>query len=107
MSCYHLPRAWRHECRVFVKQQSGSLHCIETTKTLLKMTRRLQVNNLKDATVYVLPKNGDLSATYMLLNSPYPNCISDDMDISEVDTCFGKAFMLKNVTGTLEVVDTK
>lgn len=106
-SVYHLPRAWRHECRVFVEKNkgTGSLHCVEAISTQMGIARRLRLEGLQNATLYVLPKNGDLSTMHVLLNSPYPHYITDDFIQSEVDTLFGPALKIEDVTGTLLVVD--
>lgn len=103
---YHLPRAWRHECRVFVSQEEvGSIHAIEAISTQMGVERRIQVNGLKDATVYVLPKNGDVDKTYAVLNSQYPHFVSQDYESSVEDTVFGKAIKYTNISGTLLVMD--
>lgn len=103
---YHFPRAWRHECRVFVEQESmNSIHAIEAISTQMGIGRRIQVSGLKNATVYVLPKNGDVEKTYAMLNSPYPHFVGEAYESSVVDTVFGKAIKYTNISGTLLVMD--
>ncbi len=105
---YHLPRAWRHECRVFVEKQAegfGSLHCIEAISTKIDVRRRLQVNGLKNATLYFLPENGCPENSSFLLNSYYPHCVGQECRHSVVDTCYGKALKLEDVTGTVLFMD--
>ncbi len=105
---YSMPRAWRHECRVFVKQSSqNSLHAIEAISTQMGVDRRIQVEGLKDATVYVLPKNSDPDKTYFTLNSIYPHFVSKPFNSEIVDTVFGKAYKLTDITGTLLVMDKR
>ena len=103
---YHLPRAWRHECRIFVEQESmNSIHAIEAISTQMGVERRIQVNGLKNATVYLLPKNGDVDKTYAMLNSHYPHFVSEEYESSVEDTVFGKAIKYTNISGTLLVMD--
>lgn len=103
---YHLPRAWRHECRIFVTQESGnSIHAIEAISTQMGVERRIQINGLKNATVYVLPKNGDVNKTYAMLNSKYPHYVSEEYSSEVVDTVLGKAIKYTDITGTLLVMD--
>lgn len=104
---YQFPRAWRHECRVFVTKNEGadSLHCIEAIATQMGTARRLRVEGLQNATLYILPKNGDLNSMHALLNSPYPHYVSEEFKQSQVDTVFGPALKIEDVTGTLLIVD--
>ena len=106
MALYHFPRAWRHECRVFVQQEStGTLHAIEAISTAMGVERRIQVNGLKNAVVYVLPKNGDPERTYLLLNSHYPHFVGEPLCQTVEDTVFGPALRVENVSGTLLIMD--
>ena len=103
---YHMPRAWRHECRVFVSQEKQrSIHAIETISTQMGVERRIEVNGLENATVYVLPKNGDVDKTYAMLNSPYPHFVSEKYESSVEDTVLGKAIKYSNISGTLLIMD--
>ncbi len=103
---YRMPRAWHNECRVFVDQkEESSLHCIEAISSQMGTERRLRVDGLKNATVYVLPKNNDPEKTYMMLNSVYPHFVTKPFEQTVVDTVFGKALKLEDITGTLLVVD--
>ncbi|MBE6762535.1 MAG: hypothetical protein E7551_09685 [Ruminococcaceae bacterium] len=106
IASYHLPRAWRHECRIFVSQENqNSIHAIEAISTQMGVERRIQVNGLKNATVYVLPKNGNPDKTYAMLNSIYPHYVSQPYESSVEDTVFGKAIKYTNISGTLLVMD--
>ncbi len=103
---YHMPRAWRHECRVFVSQENkNSIHAIEAFCTQIGLERMIQVNGLDNATVYVLPKNGDPDKTYAKLNSKYPHYVSQEYESSVEDTVFGKAIKYSNISGNLIVMD--
>ena len=103
---YHMPRAWRHECRIFVNQDSmNSIHAIEAISTQMGVERRIQINGLKNATVFILPKNGDVNKTYAMLNSKYPHFVSEDFESSVEDTVLGKAIKCTNISGTLLVMD--
>ena len=103
---YNMPRAWRNECRIFVKQTaSNSLHAIENISTQMGVERRIKVEGLKDATLYILPKKGNPDNTYAMLNSVYPHFVSEPYKSETKETVFGKAIKISNVTGTLLVVD--
>jgi len=59
---YRLPRAWRHECRVFVQQNvDGVLSCREETSVAMGVRRRFAVNGLRNANLVFYPEtNPDL-----------------------------------------------
>jgi len=59
-STYTLPRAWHHECRVFVQQkQNGPLSCSEICPLERRhLKRHLAVTRLIDATVRFYPEPG-------------------------------------------------
>ena len=67
--------------------------------------RRIQVDGLENATLYVLPKNGDVDKTYAMLNSPYPHFVSEKYESSVEDTVLGKAIKYSNISGTLLIMD--
>lgn len=103
---YNMPRAWRNECRIFVKQTAAnSLHAVEDISTQMGVERRLKVEGLKNATVYVLPKCNDVNKTYCVYNSVYPHFVSEPYKKSIEETVFGKAIKCENITGTLLIVD--
>lgn len=104
-SVYRFPRAWRNECRVFVQQDGGVLGCKEMAPVSFTRCRRLVVSGLKNATVYVLPPCGDIEKTELLLNSKYPYFVGDPMGIQTVDTVFGQALCVKNISGDLLISD--
>ena len=83
----------------------NSIHAIEAISTQMGVERRIQINGLKNATVYVLPKNGDVNKTYAMLNSKYPHFVSEDFESSVEDTVLGKAIKCTNISGTLLVMD--
>ena len=105
-SVYRLPRAWRNECRVFVRQRDGGvLGCRERAPVSFTQRHKLEVNGLKNADVYVLPLDGDLERTELLLNSEYPHVVGEPMEVNTVDTVFGRALRVRNVTGSLQISD--
>jgi hypothetical protein len=55
-ACYRLPRAWHHECRVFVAQRQGEVACEEQVSGASGITRRLRLSGLKDANVCFYPE---------------------------------------------------
>jgi hypothetical protein len=58
-SVYHMPRAWRRECRCFVDQSAeGEISCVERTSEEPGIRRRLLLAGLTDATVRFYPETG-------------------------------------------------
>lgn len=99
---YHMPRAWQYECRVFVEQKSDRVvNCTEAISTQMGIKRRIAISGLKDATLYILPENNDVSKMHILLNSKYPHFVGDEVKQAVVDTVFGKALKVEGATGTL------
>ncbi|MBR6694019.1 MAG: hypothetical protein IKL62_03625 [Clostridia bacterium] len=99
---YHMPRAWRHECRVFVTNgKKGVVHAKDNIATAYKIKRRMIVEGLEDATVYVIPYS-DPEKTFFLLNSNFPHFVSQTPFTYElVDSVFGKVYKLTGITGKL------
>ena len=103
---YRMPRAWRHECRVFVETaENGMVHAKENIPCAYGIERRIMVSGLKNATVYVLPKKNEPPKTYCLLNSNFPHFVSDPFECELTDTVFGPAYKLTNITGNLLISD--
>ncbi len=102
---YRMPRAWRHECRVFIKNGAKRVvHAKDHISTAYGIKRRIMVEGLENATVYVIPaENPD--DTFMLLNSKYPHFVSQPFDCCLVDSDFGKVYKLTNITGSLLISD--
>ncbi len=103
---YHMPRAWRHECRVFVENHEGGvIHAKETIPTAYGVERRILVENLKNATVYVIPKKGNPEKTFFMLNSEYPHFVSQPFTCELTESPFGKVYKLCNISGNLLISD--
>ncbi|TVR55543.1 MAG: hypothetical protein EA426_15180 [Spirochaetaceae bacterium] len=67
---YHFPRAFRHEARVFLDEQSaGVVSCAEVPPIMVGVSRRILVRNLKGATVRFLPVPGHEHTTSFYLGS--------------------------------------
>ena len=99
---YNLQRAWRHECRVFVENGAKTvMHAKDHIATAYGIKRRMVVEGLVDATVYVIPFSTPEKTTF-LLNSNYPHFVSQTPFTYElVDSPFGKVYKLTGITGTL------
>ncbi len=99
---YHMPRAWRHECRVFINNGSkGVVHARERIATAYGIRRRIMVDGLDNATVYVIPYS-DPEKTFFLLNSDFPHFVSQTPFSYElVDSPYGKVYKLTGITGHL------
>ncbi len=100
---YHFPRAFRRECRVFVEQESGVVSMTEYGPVSAIMRRRMLVEGLCNATVYVFPENGRPEKCELLLNSTKPNSTGEPFDYELMSTVWGKAYRVSGVTGHLLV----
>lgn len=85
---YHFPRAWRHECRVFVEQSTGTASAIETCPAQVGVTRRLWVRGLENATVRFFPPSGSGPVT-LWLNPEWPHISGQRVPLREVKTPHG------------------
>ncbi len=54
---YHFPKSEHRECRLFVKQQSGTVGCKEVAPVSAQFRRTITLSGLKDAEVYCLAEN--------------------------------------------------
>jgi len=105
-STYRMPRAWRQECRVFVKQNSDNvLACKERDPVSYLQRHKWLVTGLQDATVYVLPKNGKIEKLELLFNSQSPYVVGKPFTSSVVDTPYGKAICAEHITGSIQISD--
>ena len=103
---YNMPRSWRKECRVFFEQEENSIiSCREMPAVSNLVERRVKVGGLKNATVYVLPKNGYENKTLTQLDHCFPYDKTRDVEQKIVDTPYGVAIKLENVTGVLTISD--
>ncbi|OAM90471.1 hypothetical protein OH491_01735 [Termitidicoccus mucosus] len=85
---YRMPRAWRHECRVFVGQTSGVASATESCPAQVGVTRRLWIRGLKDAVVRFFPMAGSGPVT-LWLNPEWPHIGGQSVPLREVATPHG------------------
>lgn len=103
---YRMPRAWQHECRIFVTGADGlKFSCREKAPVSYRQRHRLIVTGLVDAVVYVLSDTLYGDYTELLLNSKAPYLVGEDFIYERVDTIYGPAICAKHITGTLIVSD--
>jgi hypothetical protein len=101
-SVYNMPRAWRSECRVFVKQEKESvISCIEYPPVSYIMHRRIQIKGLKNAEIRYYVEKDYENKTEILLNTEYPHIVGDSVkyELEKDDT--GIYLVAYNITGTL------
>ena len=55
-ACYSFPRAAHHECRAFVKQQSGKVRAKELPSVNAKYRRKILITGLVDAALSLVPE---------------------------------------------------
>jgi len=100
-STYTMPRAWHRECRVFVEQADDSkLACREMLSGHYGVRRRIQIQNLQNATVRFYPETGTEERVAMVVNSPYPY-VENAVEFSREDGPPGCHCLARDVTGTL------
>lgn len=98
---YHLPRAWRHECRLFIDQTGGVASTAESCPAQVGVTRRLWLRGLSDATVRFFPPPNHGPVT-LWLNPPWPHIGGERTPLRDVSTPHGSIFeTTARVSGTL------
>ena len=97
---YNFPRSFNRECRVFVKQaENGPISMSEYGPVSMVMKRRVLLEGLKNATVYVFPEEGKELKCELLMNSTKPNIVGEEINYELIDTEWGKAYRIENVSG--------
>jgi len=98
---YHLPRAWRHECRVFVDQSDDAeLSCVETVLTRTGFSRCQLITGLRDAKVTLYPGMGHNA--HILLNPKSPCVTGEPFEKEVLDN--GLRVICHHITGSLRVM---
>ncbi|HHV51457.1 MAG TPA: hypothetical protein GXX54_07115 [Clostridiales bacterium] len=97
---YFMPRAWHHECRVFIEQEGGTVSCREYPPVSAFKRRRISVTGLKNAVLRILPEKGQEETMEVLLNSEYPFVLSEEYSGRWIDTPYGRCYEAENLTGT-------
>lgn len=98
---YHMPRAWRRECRVLVEQKQGVVSCTEHHAESIKFKRRLWVNGLEDATVTFLPEPGYESITTFQINPLWPHVNGPFVQMTNTQNFLGNVIKATHLTGNL------
>lgn len=108
---YQMPRAWRKECRVLVKQKHGTVGCSESCDPHYTVScpdqhsdhapvkRRLWVTGLEDATVTFLPEPGYEENTTFQVNASWPFVNGPFAELEHGDNFLGKTITAKSITG--------
>ncbi|MEW6355849.1 MAG: hypothetical protein AB1696_05975 [Planctomycetota bacterium] len=93
---YHMPKAWKHECRVFVEQKEDSVvSCKERHCGEVNVRRRLLMNGLKNATVRFYPEPGT-EADVKMLRNPKPPFLEGDFVTFARE---GRCLVAENISG--------
>ena len=104
-STYQLPRAWNHECRVFVDQADGSepLSCIEDTPRDNRYYRHIRIRGLQNAVVTILPYPGyeDRVKISGGVERYDTDREGNPVDKALVRTPYGPAWICRNISGSL------
>lgn len=101
---YHFPRSFHRECRVFVEQEeNGSISMSEYGPVSVIMKRRILLEGLKNATIYVFPQDHREGKCELLLNSLKPNIVGEPYEYEHVETPWGNALRAEQVSGQILV----
>ncbi len=102
-SAYTMPTAWSRECRVFVEQESGLVGCKEMHSGEVNISRRMEINGLKDAKVRIYPPT-DITEDqfHAYVNAQYP-WRKGAIAFKKGDPSFGFHYEIEEVNGTLVV----
>lgn len=99
---YNFPRSFHRECRVFVQQEkTGIISMIEYGPVSIIMKRRVVLEGLKDAIIYVFPEEGKEAKCELLLNSEKPNIVGEPFMYELVTTKWGNAYRAEHVSGSV------
>ncbi len=110
---YQMPRAWRKECRVLVKQKGGTagcsescdphytVSCTEQHSGHVPVKRRLLVTGLEDAIVTFLPEPGYEKNTTFQINASWPFVNGPFAKLEHGSNFLGKTIIAKNLTGSV------
>ena len=101
-ACYRMPRAWRHECRVFVEQSGGVVSCIEKTAEMIGLKRRLRVTGLENATVRIFPQRNDRPVS-IVANGSYPYFEGPFPPVCRCDDARGRYLQVAGICGELVI----
>jgi len=101
-STWRLPKAWRHECRVFVEQgENGLLSCAEEASEMHGIKHRRRVRGLRGATVRFYPEPGTEDRVRFLRNPERPYLVGDFAAPVRELRPEGLALRVDNVNGDL------
>ncbi|MFZ4725529.1 MAG: hypothetical protein ACOYMD_08775, partial [Paludibacter sp.] len=107
-STYTMPTAWNRECRFFVEQNSGIVSLKELSSGELGISKRFQINGLKNATVRIYPENNITTQQFHAYINVYQKFeypwFGGDIPFKTGDEKLGKYFVVENVTGELVVI---
>lgn len=99
---YHMPRAWRRECRVFVEQESGEVGCrVRSTSESIDVNRRLLVTGLRDAVLRFFHEPGTAASVKLLSRPVWPYLTGDFLTAEVRSDRLGEYHELRGLSGDL------
>ncbi len=99
---YLLPPAWHNECRIFVKQASGTkVECRELPAVHFGVSRRLLVTNLKNAVLRFYPVSGTEKQVKILTDPAFPYLVGAFKTPKRVSGADGVYMEVGPVTGEI------
>jgi hypothetical protein len=101
-SSYRFPKSWNRECRVFVEQHDGIVSCREMAPVEFKVSRKIGISGLNNATVRVYPEGEDQYYKAMPQNNHYP-AEEIILESTKGNDFEGTYYEYKNVTGELVI----
>jgi hypothetical protein len=101
-STYHMPKAWRRECRVFVDQREDSeISCLEQFPGMVGVSRRIALTGLSNATVRFFFEPGG-EAKVAFLRNPRAPYLKGDFVKPEMEAFpEGNCLAVKDISGSL------
>ena len=99
---YHMPRACRYECRVFIDRQTeGVLSCTEQPSIQIDIKRRILVTGLNDARIRFYPETGASETTRILRNPQFPFLTGDWVTTTRKKDHLGDYLQADHITGSV------
>lgn len=101
---YAFPKAWQHECRVFIEQSDTlSVGCRVRHSGLTGIRRRLEIVGLEQATVRFFHEPGTAGSVEMRLNSQVPCLVGELAEFEEKRDALGSYLEARGITGQMMI----
>lgn len=99
-SSHVFPRAQRRECRVFLRQATGTISCREEISCEIGITRRCRIIGLNEGTLVFFPPAGAVRVTFQN-DTPWPHIIGPFVEPRNVSDANGCCLEIGPVSGSV------